>query len=137
MNLKLRELNRAIARALAIGSVAVVAMPVFAQDAEEETRIDTVTVTGSRVKRVDAETSQPVFTMSREDIKAQGLTSIGDVNSMQMQADQAGETLMTGGDADPAAVLTAVQKADLAFRMMMQMRNKVMQVYQEVKDIRI
>jgi flagellar hook-basal body complex protein FliE len=65
------------------------------------------------------------------------LKSIGDVNSMQMQADQAVETLMTGGDADPAAVLTAVQKADLAFRMMMQMRNKVMQVYQEVKDIRI
>ena len=65
------------------------------------------------------------------------LKSIGDVNSMQQQADQAVETLMTGGDADPAAVLTAVQKADLAFRMMMQMRNKVMQVYQEVKDIRI
>jgi len=65
------------------------------------------------------------------------LKSIDDVNSMQVQADQAVETLMTGGDADPAAVLTAVQKADLAFRMMMQMRNKVMQVYQEVKDIRI
>ncbi len=65
------------------------------------------------------------------------LKSIRDVNSMQQQADMAVETLVTGGDADPAAVLTAVQKADLAFRMMMQMRNKVMQVYQEVKDIRI
>ena len=65
------------------------------------------------------------------------LKSIGDVNTMQQQADKAVEALMTGGDADPAAVLTAVQKADLAFRMMMQMRNKVMQVYQEVKDIRI
>jgi flagellar hook-basal body complex protein FliE len=65
------------------------------------------------------------------------IKSIHDVNSMQQQADKAVESLMTGGDADPAAVLTAVQKADLAFRMMMQMRNKVMQVYQEVKDIRI
>ena len=65
------------------------------------------------------------------------LKSIHDVNAMQQQADKAVESLMTGGDADPAAVLTAVQKADLAFRMMMQMRNKVMQVYQEVKDIRI
>jgi flagellar hook-basal body complex protein FliE len=65
------------------------------------------------------------------------LKSIDDVNSMQSEANQAVETMMTGGDADPAAVLTAVQKADLAFRMMMQMRNKVMQVYQEVKDIRI
>jgi flagellar hook-basal body complex protein FliE len=65
------------------------------------------------------------------------LDSIRDVNSMQQQADQAVETLMTGGEADPAEVLTAVQKADLAFRLMMQMRNKLMQVYQEVKDIRV
>jgi flagellar hook-basal body complex protein FliE len=63
--------------------------------------------------------------------------SIRDVNSMQQQADQAVETMMTGGDSDPAEVLTAVQKADLAFRLMMQMRNKLMQVYQEVRDIRV
>ncbi|HYO25492.1 MAG TPA: flagellar hook-basal body complex protein FliE [Lacipirellulaceae bacterium] len=65
------------------------------------------------------------------------LKSIEDVNSAQQEASHAVETLMTGGDADPAAVLTAVEKADLAFRMMLQMRNKVMQVYQEVRDIRI
>ena len=65
------------------------------------------------------------------------LDSIQDVNNMQQQADQAVETLMTGGEVDPAEVLTAVQKADLAFRLMMQMRNKMMQVYQEVKDIRV
>lgn len=65
------------------------------------------------------------------------LGSIHDVNEMQQQADLAVENLMTGGDANPAEVLTAVQKADLAFRLMMQMRNKMMQVYQEVKDIRV
>ena len=65
------------------------------------------------------------------------LGSIQDVNQMQQQADKAVETLMTGGEADPAEVLTAVQKADLAFRLMMQMRNKMMQVYQEVKEIRV
>jgi flagellar hook-basal body complex protein FliE len=65
------------------------------------------------------------------------LKSINDVNSAQQQADSAVESLMTGGDVDPAAVLTAVEKADLAFRLMMQMRNKVMTTYQEIKDIRI
>ena len=63
--------------------------------------------------------------------------SIQNVNSMQTDADQAIETLFTGGDINPAEVLTAVQKADLAFRLTMQMRNKVMEVYQEIKDIRI
>ena len=47
------------------------------------------------------------------------------------------DRLLAALRADPAAVLTAFQKADMAFRMMMQMRNKVMQVYQEVRDIRI
>jgi flagellar hook-basal body complex protein FliE len=65
------------------------------------------------------------------------IKSIKDVDSAQQQANHAVESLMTGGDADPASVLTAVEKADLAFRMMLQMRNKVMQAYQEVKDIRI
>lgn len=65
------------------------------------------------------------------------MKSIQDVDTAQQDANKAVETLMTGGDVDPASVLTAVEKADLAFRMMLQMRNKVMQVYQEVKDIRI
>lgn len=63
--------------------------------------------------------------------------SIKEVNSMQLDADKAVETMFTGGDVSPAEVLTAVQKADLAFRLTMQMRNKLMEVYQEVRDIRI
>lgn len=65
------------------------------------------------------------------------IDSIKNVNNMQQQADQAVEALFTGEDVNPAEVLTAVQKADLAFRLTMQMRNKVMDVYQEIKDIRI
>lgn len=63
--------------------------------------------------------------------------SIQQVNTMQLQADQAVETMFTGGEINPAEVLTAVQKADLAFRLTMQMRNKLMEVYQEIKDIKI
>lgn len=63
--------------------------------------------------------------------------SIQQVNQVQMEADKAVETLFTGGDVDPAEVLTAVQKADLAFRLTMQMRNKLMDVYREIQDIRI
>jgi flagellar hook-basal body complex protein FliE len=65
------------------------------------------------------------------------LDSIQQVNSMQLEADHAVETMFSGGDINPAEVLTAVQKADLAFRLTMQMRNKLMEVYQEIKDIRI
>ena len=65
------------------------------------------------------------------------LDSVQQVNSMQQEANRAVENLMTGGDANPAEVLTAVQKADLAFRMVMQVRNKLVAAYSEIKDLRI
>jgi len=65
------------------------------------------------------------------------LEAIDHVNTMQQDANKAVETLMTGGDVSAAEVLTAVQKSDLTFRMMMQIRNKMVQAYQEIKEIRI
>jgi flagellar hook-basal body complex protein FliE len=65
------------------------------------------------------------------------LDSIKQVNTMQQDADHAVEGLFTGGDVDPAEVLTAVQKADLTFRMMMQVRNKLVSALQEIKGIQI
>ena len=63
--------------------------------------------------------------------------SIKEVNSMQQAADQAVEKLAAGENVNPAEVLTAVQKADIAFKLMMQMRNKMIQAYQEVQNIRV
>jgi flagellar hook-basal body complex protein FliE len=65
------------------------------------------------------------------------LDSIEQVNTMQQDANRAVEHLATGGDVSPAEVFTAVQKADLAFRMMMQVRNKLVQAYQEVQNVRV
>jgi flagellar hook-basal body complex protein FliE len=65
------------------------------------------------------------------------LGSIQEVNTMQQAADQAVEKLVTGGDVHPAEVLTAIQKADIAFRMMVQIRNKIVQAYQEVQNMRV
>ena len=50
---------------------------------------------------------------------------------------QAVEQLVTGGDVNPAEVLTTLQKADMSFQLMLQIRNKLVQAYQEVNNIRI
>jgi iron complex outermembrane receptor protein len=72
----------------ALAAAAALSAPTFIGDAvAQETgddeqapvTLDRVEVTGSRIKRVDIETSQPIFQLDREDILAQGLTSIGDV----------------------------------------------------------
>ena len=65
------------------------------------------------------------------------LEALGQVNTMQTQANEAVQQLVTGGDVNPAEVLTTLQKADISFRMMLQIRNKLVQAYQEVNNIRI
>jgi flagellar hook-basal body complex protein FliE len=65
------------------------------------------------------------------------LDSIRQVNDMQQEADSAVEKLAAGGDVSPAEVLTAVQKADLAFKLMLQVRNKLVQAYDEIEAIRV
>ena len=56
---------------------------------------------------------------------------------MQQDADHAVEKLVAGEDVNPAEVLTAVQKADIAFKLMMQIRNKMVQAYNDVQSIRV
>ena len=65
------------------------------------------------------------------------MESLSQVNSMQQDADKAVQQLITGGDVNPAEVLTTVQKADMSFRMMLQIRNKLVAAFQEVTNIRI
>ena len=81
MTFKTTQLRDAITFALAVGATAAAGTGVaFAQEeSKETTTLDRIEVTGSRIKRADIETSQPIFSLSREDITAQGLTSVGDV----------------------------------------------------------
>ena len=44
---------------------------------------------------------------------------------------------MAGRRDDLESVMIATQKADTAFRMLLQIRNKVMDAYEEVKQMRI
>ena len=62
---------------------------------------------------------------------------IQQVNQLQQDANVAMEDLAAGRRDDLESVITATQKADLAFKMLLQVRNKVMEAYEEVKQIRI
>ena len=65
------------------------------------------------------------------------LEALDQVNNVQQEADQAVQQLVTGGDVNPAEVLTSLQKADMSFRLMLQIRNKLVSAWQEVNNIRI
>lgn len=63
--------------------------------------------------------------------------SVAEVNSLQNQSTESVHEMLTGGDVQPTEVFASVQKADMAFRMLLQVRNKLMQAYEEVNAIRI
>lgn len=65
------------------------------------------------------------------------LESLNHVNSMQKNAEYAVQQLAVGENVDTAEVLTSIQKADITFRLMLQIRNKLLQAYQELNQIRI
>ena len=48
-------------------------------DARQAKQLQTITVTGSRIRSVDVETQQPVFVLTQEDIRKTGLTTVGDI----------------------------------------------------------
>ncbi|MHB0885366.1 MAG: flagellar hook-basal body complex protein FliE [Bacillota bacterium] len=58
--------------------------------------------------------------------------AVGDVNQMQLQAEQAGADLAAGKVTDIHSVMIMTEKADLALQMAIQVRNKVLEAYQEI-----
>ncbi len=59
------------------------------------------------------------------------------VNELQRDAKEAIEDFMAGRRVDVESVMIATQKADTAFRLLLQVRNKVMAAYDELKQIRV
>lgn len=62
--------------------------------------------------------------------------SIKEVNAMKIEADDLQQKLATGEIKDVAQVVHAVEKADLAFKLLMQIRNKLTSAYEEVMRMR-
>ncbi len=58
--------------------------------------------------------------------------SIEQVESLQSEAEQQVEGLLTGKGNDVHSAMIAVEKANLSFQLMMQVRNKIVQAYEEI-----
>ncbi|BAM04334.1 flagellar hook-basal body complex protein FliE [Phycisphaera mikurensis] len=63
--------------------------------------------------------------------------NMSEVSQLQEEAHQAVEDVVAGKRTDLGAVMTATEKADVAFKMLLQVRNKMMDAYEEVKQIRV
>jgi flagellar hook-basal body complex protein FliE len=63
--------------------------------------------------------------------------ALGEVNDLQQKADQAIHQLVGEGKGDLQETMIALEKADVSFKLMMQIRNKVLEAYQEILRMQV
>jgi len=61
--------------------------------------------------------------------------AVSQVSNLEGSAQQQVTTLLQGGNADMSKVMISVEKADVAFQLMMQVRNKVVSAYQDIEKM--
>lgn len=72
-----------------------------------------------------------------KDFKSILMDNLSEVNRLQTEADQGVQKLLTGETDNVAEVLTAVNKAGIAFDLLMEVRNKLVDAYKEIQQIRV
>jgi len=63
--------------------------------------------------------------------------AMGDVDKLHQEANQAAEALAAGRSEDVHNTMIALQKADVSFQLLMQIRNKVVSAYETVMRMQI
>ncbi len=65
------------------------------------------------------------------------MKSLNEVNTMQQDADTTLENFVSGKTHNVGEVISASQKASMAFSMLVQIRNKLQDAYDEVKNLKV
>ena len=63
--------------------------------------------------------------------------AVGKVDALQKEAGKSMKGLAGGDDVSMHHAMIAMEKADLSFRLLLQMRNKVMNAYQQIMRMQI
>jgi flagellar hook-basal body complex protein FliE len=79
--------------------------------------------------------------LDNKTIKAENASSskeaVNNVNQLSLDADRKAQELSTGKTDDIAGVMMAAEKADIALRAMVQVRNKIIDAYQEIMKMQV
>lgn len=97
--------NRLLATTMIGGFAALAfAAPAVAQDAQQETQLDEVVVTGSRIPQTNLTTTSPVTQVTGEDIDIAGVTRVEDLVNQLPQAFAAQNSTVSNGASGTATV---------------------------------
>lgn len=71
------------------------------------------------------------------DFASQLRQQLEQVNQMQAEADEGIQNLLTGQTDNITEVLTSARKAEVAFSLLMEIRNKLVDAYVELRQLRV
>lgn len=99
---------------------------------------------GDGIGKISTNSTREVLPMEAGE-EAQGAGSFGDLlktalqdaNQSQLDADKAVQELMAGRNKDLHGTMIAMEKADVNFRLLTQVRNKVIDAYREVMRMQV
>jgi len=83
------------------------------------------------------EDGQKTQGVPKEDFGQVLKTAISDIDKLQKSADQAIVKLETDNSGSLHEAMIALEKADISFRAMMQVRNKIIEAYQEIMRMQV
>lgn len=72
-----------------------------------------------------------------KDFRSVLMESLDEVNRLQREADAGVQRLVTGETDNVAEVFAAVNKAGIAFDLLMEIRNKLTKAYEEIQQMRV
>jgi len=71
------------------------------------------------------------------DFETQLKSALGEVDTLQKTAEKTIQQMVGEGKGDLQETMIALEKADVSFRLMMQIRNKVLDAYQEIMRMQV
>ncbi|HWU43386.1 MAG TPA: flagellar hook-basal body complex protein FliE [Bdellovibrio sp.] len=91
-------------------------------------------------KSLSVEGPAPLSSTSGTDGKSFADTlkdAVSSVNELQKSSDKFAQNIATGKTDDVAGAMIAAERADIALRVMVQVRNKIIDAYQEVMKMQV
>jgi flagellar hook-basal body complex protein FliE len=81
--------------------------------------------------------ARPPEALPGQDFRSILLRGLEEVNRLQTEADQGVQRLLTGETDNVSEVLTAANKAGIAFDLLMEVRNKLSEAYREIQQMQM
>lgn len=91
----------------------------------------------SILPKVDQTNHQPSGEAAETPFSDYVKQSLSEVNQTMLEADQSIENFVTGKDQDIHHTMVSMEKASVSFELVLQIRNKIMAAYDEIRKMSI